>query len=168
MQSQYMILIVDDEEKIRKSLSGLLQDYGYEAASAGSGSECFQKMSSQRFTLIILDIVMPVMSGIEVLQRIKEEYKDTEVIIITGYADKEKAIATLRIGVYDFIERPFESKEILNTIAHCLNQLELKKEIERKTRELAFEKERLFVPLRSVGDGVIATDREGTDKSKVL
>jgi len=90
MQSQYMILIVDDEEKIRKSLSGLLQDYGYEAASAGSGSECFQKMSSQRFTLIILDIVMPVMSGIEVLQRIKEEYKDTEVIIIPAMRIKRR------------------------------------------------------------------------------
>ncbi|MEW6417205.1 MAG: response regulator [Nitrospirota bacterium] len=161
MSSPYRILVVDDEEKIRKSLSGLLQDYDYEVATASSGPECLQIMSSQTFDLVILDIVMPGMDGIEVLQKIKEEYKDTEVIIITGYADKEKAIATFRLGVYDFIEKPFESKEILNTIAHCLNQLELKKEIEKKTMELAVEKERLLVTLRSIGDGVIATDREG-------
>ncbi len=161
MQSQYRILVVDDEEKIRKSLSGLLQDYDYEVATAASGLECLQLMSSQPVDLVILDIVMPGMDGIEVLQRIKEEYKDPEVIIITGYADKEKAVATFRLGVYDFIEKPFESKEILNTIAHCLNQLDLKREVEKKTGELSIEKERLLVTLRSIGDGVIATDTEG-------
>jgi PAS domain S-box-containing protein len=161
MQSQYRILVVDDEEKIRKSLSGLLQDYDYEVATASSGLECLQLMSSQPVDLVILDIVMPGMDGIEVLQRIKEEYKDTEVIIITGYADKEKAIATFRLGVYDFIEKPFESKEILNTISHCLNQLNLEREVAEKTKELAIEKEHLLVTLRSIGDGVIATDIEG-------
>jgi PAS domain S-box-containing protein len=161
MKKMHRILIVDDEEKIRKSLSGLLQDYDYEVATAGSGSECLQIISSQYFDLVILDIVMPEMSGIEVLQKIKEEYKDTEVIIITGYADKEKAIAAFHLGAYDFIEKPFESREILNTITNCLNQLDLRKEVERKTGELAAEKERLLVTLRSIGDGVIATDRQG-------
>jgi diguanylate cyclase (GGDEF)-like protein len=132
----YRILIVDDEEKVRKSLSGLLQDYGYEVLTVGSGSECLQIMSAKHFDLVILDIVMPEIRGIEVLQKIKEKYKDTEVILITGYADKEKAIATFRLGAYDFIEKPFESKEILNTVAHCLTELDLTKEIERKGREL--------------------------------
>ena len=161
MTSLYKILVVDDEERIRKSLSGLLQDNGYEAVTAVSGLECLQIMSAQDFDLVILDIVMPEMSGIEVLQWIKEKYKDTEVIIITGYADKEKAIAAFRLGAYDFIEKPFESREILNTITHCLNHLELRKEVERKNKELAFEKERLLVTLFSIGDGVIATDTEG-------
>jgi diguanylate cyclase (GGDEF)-like protein len=136
MQSPHRILVVDDEEKIRKSLSGLLQDNGYDVVTAGSGSECLQIMSSRNFNLVILDIIMPEISGIEALQRIKEKYKDTEVIMITGYADKEKAIATFRLGAYDFIEKPFESVEILNTIAHCLNQLKLRKEVERKSQEL--------------------------------
>ncbi|MDP2753669.1 MAG: response regulator [Nitrospirota bacterium] len=161
MLSPHKILVVDDEERIRKSLSGLLQDNGYEVITAGSGPECLQIMSSQEFDLVILDIVMPEMSGIEVLQWIKEKYKDTEVIIITGYADKEKAVAAFRLGAYDFIEKPFESREILNTITHCLNQMELRKEVERKTKELADEKERLLVTLCSIGDGVIATDTEG-------
>jgi PAS domain S-box-containing protein len=161
MLSPHKILVVDDEERIRKSLSGLLQDNGYEVVTAVSGLECLQIMSAQDFDLVILDIVMPEMGGIEVLQWIKEKHKDTEVIIITGYADKEKAIAAFRLGAYDFIEKPFESREILNTITHCLNQMELRKEVERKTKELAAEKERLLVTLCSIGDGVIATDREG-------
>lgn len=130
------ILVVDDEEKIRKSLSELLQDQGYDVIIAGSGSECLQIISSQHLDLVLLDIVMPEMSGIEVLQKIKEKYKNIEVIMITGYADKEKAIATFRLGAYDFIEKPFESGEILNTIANCLDKLELRREIERKNREL--------------------------------
>ena len=161
MTSQHRILVVDDEEKIRKSLSGLLQDYDYEVVTASNGLECLQIMSTQPFDLVILDVVMPGMSGIEVLRWIKEKYKDTEVIIITGYADKEKAIATFRLSVYDFIEKPFESKEILNTISNCLNQLELKREVAEKTKELAIEKEHLLVTLRSIGDGVIVTDTEG-------
>jgi len=161
MPSPSKILVVDDEERIRKSLSGLLQDNGYEVITAGSGPECLQIMSSQDFDLVILDIVMPEMSGIQVLQWIKEKYKDIEVIIITGYADKEKAVAAFRLGAYDFIEKPFDSREILNTITHCLNQLELRKEVEIKTKELAAEKECLLVTLCSIGDGVIATDREG-------
>jgi PAS domain S-box-containing protein len=161
MENMHKILIVDDEEKIRKSLSGLLQDYDYEVATAANGLECLQIMSSQPFDLVILDIVMPEMDGIVVLRKIKDDYKNTEVIIITGYADKEKAIATFRQGAYDFIEKPFESKGILNTIAHCLSQLDLRKEVEKKTSELAIEKERLLVTLCSIGDGVIATDTEG-------
>ncbi|MEW6214285.1 MAG: response regulator [Nitrospirota bacterium] len=142
--SSHRILVVDDEELIRKSIQGLLHDYGYEVATARSGPECLQIMSAQHFDLVILDIFMPEMSEIEVLQRIKEMYKDTEVIMITGYVDKEKAIATFRLGVYDFIEKPFESKEILNTISNCLNQLELKKEIGKKGQELRKSEEALL------------------------
>ncbi|MFA6055067.1 MAG: response regulator [Thermodesulfovibrionales bacterium] len=161
MLSPHKILVVDDEEKIRESLSGLLEDNGYEAVTAGSGPECLQILSLQHIDLVILDIVMPEMSGIEVLEKIKKRYKDIEVIIISGYADKEKAIAAFRLNAYDLIEKPFESREILNTIANCLNQLQLRKNVEKMTKELASEKERLLVTLRSIGDGVIATDTAG-------
>jgi PAS domain S-box-containing protein len=154
----HKILIIDDKEKVRKSLRGLLQDNGYEAVTAGSGSECLQIMFSQHFDLVILDIVMPEMSGIEVLQEIKEKYKDTEVIIITGYADKGKAVTTFRLGAYDFIEKPFESKVILNTIAHCLNQLALRKELERKSRELSKSEKRYRLLAENVADVIWTMD----------
>jgi signal transduction histidine kinase len=136
MQSPHRILVVDDEEKIRKSLSGLLHDNGYDVMTAGSGSECLEILSSQHIDLVILDIVMPEMSGIDVLKKIKEKNKDTEVIMISGYADKEKAIAIFRLNAYDLIEKPFESKEMLNTISHCLNHLGLREETEKKNQEL--------------------------------
>lgn len=157
----HKILVVDDEEKIRKSLSGLLQDEGYDVVTAGSGTECLHIMSSQHFDLVILDIVMPDMNGIEVLQRIKKKYKGTEVITVTGYADKEKAITTFRLGAYDFIEKPFESGGMLNTIANCLNQLELKREIERKNRELRESEERYRLLAENVVDVIWTMDIKG-------
>src|SRR4030042_135441 len=158
MSSTYKILVVDDEQIIRKSLSGLLEYTGYEVVTAGSGTECLHIMSSQYFDLVILDIVMPDMSGIEVLQRIKKKYKGTEVITVTGYADKEKAITTFRLGAYDFIEKPFETGGILNTIANCLNQLELKREIERKNRELRESEERYRLLAENVADVIWTID----------
>lgn len=157
----HRILVVDDEEKVRKSLSGLLEDHGYEVMTAVSGPECLQMMSAHHFDLVILDIVMPEMSGIEVLQKIKERYKDTEVIIITAYADKEKAIATFRLNAYDFIEKPFESKDILNTIAHCLTQLELRKEIEERNRQLAMAEEKYRDLYDNAPDMYHTLDKEG-------
>ena len=68
MPSAHSILVVDDEEKVRKSLQGLLQDYEYDVLAAGSGLECLQIVASQHIDLVILDIVMPEMSGIEVLR----------------------------------------------------------------------------------------------------
>ena len=158
--SQHKILVVDDEEIIRKTVSGLLQHYNYKVVTAGNGLECLQIMSSQKFGLVILDIIMPGMSGIEVLQKIKEKYKDTEVIMITGYADKEKAIETFRLGAYDFIEKPFESGEIMNTIAHCLKQFELKREVERKSRALKESEEQYHAIFNEARDGIVLTDLE--------
>lgn len=149
---QYKMLVVDDEDKIRKSLSGLLEDQGYDVITAGNGSECLQIMSVQHFDLVILDIVMPERNGIDVLQEIRKKYKDTEVIVITGYADKTKAITTFRLGVHDFIEKPFESKVILNTIANCLNQLSLRKEVASKTQELGESEKRYRLLAENVAD----------------
>ncbi|MFH1007615.1 MAG: PAS domain S-box protein [Candidatus Latescibacterota bacterium] len=133
----HRILVVDDESKIRESLSGLFQEHGYEVMSASSGAECLRINSAQPFDLVILDIVMLEMDGIETLRKIKEQHKDTEVIMISGYADKGKAISALRHNAYDLIEKPFESTEILNRVANCLNQWDLKREAERNAQELA-------------------------------
>jgi PAS domain S-box-containing protein len=158
MHYQYRILLVDDEKKIRESLGGLLQDHGYEVVTAGNGPDCLQIMSTQHIDLVILDIVMPEMDGIVVLRKIKDTYKDTKVIIITAYADKDKAIAAFRLGAYDFIEKPFESGEILNTIAHCLNHLVLTKEIVRKNHELKESEKRYRLLAENVADVIWTLD----------
>jgi diguanylate cyclase (GGDEF)-like protein/PAS domain S-box-containing protein len=159
-QSSFKILIADDEEKIRISLSGLLRDYGYEITTTSSALECLKILSTETFDLVILDIVMPEINGIEVLQQIKEKYKDTEVIIMTGYADKEKAIASLRFNAYDFIEKPFESKEIMNTICHCLEQKVLRSEIERKNIELRESEAKYRSIFHEARDGIVLIERE--------
>ena len=86
MLSPHRILICDDEERIRKSLGGLLRDNGYEVIVAESSSQCLEIAAAQDFDLVILDIIMPDMDGIEVLDRIKKMGKDTEAIMITPYS----------------------------------------------------------------------------------
>ena len=161
MASPHRILICDDEEKIRKSLSGLLRDHHYEVATASNSSECLEIMATQHFDLVILDIIMPDMDGIEVLARIKEMHKDAEVIMITGYADKNKAITTFRLNAYDFIEKPFESQEILNTIAHCLSQADLRRDLENKTRQLKESEKQYRRIFDDSRDMIYITTREG-------
>jgi two-component system sensor histidine kinase UhpB len=158
--SLHRILVVDDEEIITKSLSRLLQYYGYHVVTANNGLECLQILSAQHFDLVILDIIMPGMSGIDVLQKIKEKHKDAEVIMITGYADKEKAISAFRLNAYDLIEKPYGAEEILNTIAHCLKQMELKREIGEKSRELKESEEQYRSIFNEARDGIVLIDKE--------
>jgi diguanylate cyclase (GGDEF)-like protein/PAS domain S-box-containing protein len=159
-QSSFKILIADDEEKIRKSLGGLLEDHGYEITTTSSALECLKILSTEIFDLVILDIVMPEINGIEVLQQIKEKYKDTEVIIMTGHSDREKAVASLRFNAYDFIEKPFESEEIMNTIRHCLDQQASRREIERKNIELGESEAKYRAIFHEARDGIVLIDGE--------
>ncbi len=161
MPSPHKILICDDEERIRKSLGGLLEDQDYDVTTVPSSSECLEMVAAHDFDLVILDIVMPDMDGIEVLDRIKKMGKDTEVIMITGYADKEKAITTFRLHAYDFIEKPFETKAILNTVSNCLSKLDLEKDLEKKSQELKESEKKYRRLFDEFKDMIYITTREG-------
>jgi len=90
------ILLVDDEESIRTVLGITLADYGYEVLKAGSGGEALQLFRERKPAIVLTDIKMPGMDGIQVLRKIKEESPDTEVIMITGHGDIELAISSLK------------------------------------------------------------------------
>jgi len=131
------ILICDNEEKIRKSLGNLLTANGYKVALTENGARCLKILADQVFDLVILDIIMPDMTGIEVLNRIRKKGQNTDVIMITGYADKDMISAAFRLSAYDVIEKPFEPNQILNTISNCLSKKDdFQKNLEKKNGNL--------------------------------
>ena len=114
------ILIVDDEASIRKSLEGVLGDEGYSCALASDGADALSQLESLRPSLVILDIWMPGMDGIETLRRIKAAHPETPVIMMSGHATISTAIKATKIGASDFIEKPLELDVVLNAIRRAL------------------------------------------------
>ncbi len=114
------ILIVDDEASIRQSLAGVLSDEGYSCALAENGADALSQLGSLRPSLVLLDIWMPGMDGIEALRRIKELQPQTPVIMMSGHATIATAIRATKVGASDFIEKPLEIDLVVNAIRRAL------------------------------------------------
>ncbi|OIP34723.1 MAG: UDP-3-O-[3-hydroxymyristoyl] N-acetylglucosamine deacetylase [Deltaproteobacteria bacterium CG2_30_66_27] len=114
------ILIVDDEASIRKSLEGVLGDEGFSCALAVDGADALSKLQSLHPSLVLLDIWMPGMDGIETLRRMKAEQPSMPVIMMSGHATISTAIKATKIGASDFIEKPLELDILLNAIHRAL------------------------------------------------
>lgn len=110
------ILVIDDELIIRSSCKKILAPEGYEVISAESGKEGIELFEKEAFNLILLDLKMPDMDGIEVLKIIKDKWPETKIIILTGYSTVETAVNTLRLGAFNFIEKPFTPDTLLNSV----------------------------------------------------
>ncbi len=100
------ILVVDDESGIRESLSGVLEDEGYKASTAQSGEECLDLLRKNHYDVVLLDIWMPGIDGLEVLEKIKETEDRPEVVMISGHGSIESAVRATKLGAYDFLEKP--------------------------------------------------------------
>jgi len=114
------ILIVDDEASIRKSLEGVLSDEGYSCALASDGVDALAQLRSLHPSLVLLDIWMPGMDGIETLRRMKAAHPETPVIMMSGHATISTAIKATKVGASDFIEKPLELDLVLNAIRRAL------------------------------------------------
>jgi len=114
------ILIVDDEANIRKSLEGILTDEGYSCALASDGADALSKLRSLHPSLVLLDIWMPGMDGIETLRHIKELQPRTPVIMMSGHATISTAIKATKVGASDFVEKPLELELVLGAIRRAL------------------------------------------------
>ncbi len=110
------ILVVDDEEGMREFLGILLQKEGYQVETAQSGEEALARLGKDRFELVITDLKMPKMSGIEVLNRIKEKDPDVGVVLITAYASTETAVDAMRGGAFDYLAKPFDVEEMKEVV----------------------------------------------------
>jgi len=110
------ILVVDDEAAIREVLMEFLTDHGYEPHGAESGPQALSLVKSIRPQIVLLDIAMPGMSGIEVLARLRKEAPSAAVIMISGHADHDLALKALDLGAYDFIQKPLDFRYLERTL----------------------------------------------------
>jgi DNA-binding NtrC family response regulator len=110
------VLIVDDEERLRNTMRKLLAVEGLEADSAGSGEEAVEKLRAGKFDVIILDVRMPGMTGVETLAEIKKIDPEVEVIILTGYASVDTAKDIMKLGAYDYLLKPYSKEELMDRI----------------------------------------------------
>lgn len=122
------ILIVDDEERIRQSLSGVLADEGYQISEAKEGTQALKQIENDPPDLVLLDIWMPGMDGIEVLERIKSLNPSLPVIMISGHANIELAVKATKLGAFDFIEKPLSLDKVLLTVNNALKVAKLEQE----------------------------------------
>ena len=130
------ILIVDDEKNIRLTLSTSLEALGVETDSAEDGKEALAKLREKEFGLILLDIRMPGMDGMDVLQQVRESRPDIRIIILTAYGTIELAVEAMKLGAVDFIQKPFVPEQIRERVARVMSR--------GKSRQLKDDRSHLF------------------------
>ncbi|HID93783.1 MAG TPA: sigma-54-dependent Fis family transcriptional regulator, partial [bacterium (Candidatus Stahlbacteria)] len=128
MRGDVRILVVDDEPIMRDSLSDWLREDGYEVGTAENGPRALEMVKSEQWDILLVDLKMPVMDGIEVMREVKKINKDIPVIIITAYATVDTAVKAMKEGAYDYIVKPFNPEEIGLTIRNIIAHQNLVKE----------------------------------------
>ena len=134
------ILIVDDEVSILNSLSSILEDEGYEVSVAKSGVEALKQCAVNPPELMMLDIWMPEMDGLETLRRLRELVPHTQVMMMSGHGSIETAVKAIKLGAYDYIEKPLSLENVTLRVKHALDQHRL----EQENRTLRTKVERKF------------------------
>src|SRR5260221_14671422 len=141
------ILIVDDESGIRESLRGVLEDEGYKTSVSPSGEDCLELLHKGNFDLILLDVWLTGIDGLEVLERIREHQDPPEVIMISGHGTIETAVRATKLGAYDFLEKPLSLEKTLILVKNAIES----KKLHRENVDL---KKQLQVKSIIVGDSI--------------
>jgi len=123
----FRILIVDDNKELREILQEYLKGEGHAAEGAANGREALERHHEEPFDLIITDLNMPEISGMELIKSIRKENQDTEFVIITGYASMDSAVEAVRIGAFDYIVKPFRMEELQVVVKNARDKISLKK-----------------------------------------
>jgi two-component system nitrogen regulation response regulator NtrX len=130
------ILIIDDDTEILKQVSGLLEDEGYETLTASDGKTGIARLSERQIPLVLLDVYMPGMTGLEVISYIKATHPNVGVVMISGQADIETAVKATKLGALDFIEKPFQPDRLLVSVRNVLKMVDLTAENVRLAKEV--------------------------------
>jgi DNA-binding NtrC family response regulator len=123
--SEGKILIIDDEDIVLKSCYRALTPEGYDVRTAGNGVEGLSMLENEPFDIVMIDVKMPDMDGIELLTLIKEKWPETEVIMMTGYSDdtlRHTVVNAIKLGAFDYIEKPFTPHSISLSVQKALDK----------------------------------------------
>src|ERR1022692_668532 len=153
------ILVVDDEAGIRESLSSVLQEDGYRVEVVASGEECLTFIQRKPVDLILLDVWLPGIDGMETLRRLREAECCPMVVMISGHANIETAVRATKLGAFDFVEKPLSLGKIILVIKNALEVRRLEQE-NRRLREEMSGPTQLFgdsVPIRALRQQIALT-----------
>jgi two-component system nitrogen regulation response regulator NtrX len=173
------VLIIDDEASIRQSLSGALKDEGFKVSSAASGQEGLEALRTGRPDVVLLDIWMPGLDGLETLKQIKAEWSDQIVIMMSGHGNIETAVRATKLGAFDFIEKPLSLERLLVLLQNVQGVQDLARENQALRKQV--QKGRALVgesaPMKHIQDlirrvapttgSVLITGENGTGKELV-
>ena len=151
--SRPSVLVVDDEKRIRDVCIKMLSSEGYEADGAESAEIGMQMIKEKHFDIILMDLMMPGLPGLEALPQIRAQHPDTVVIVITGYASLEHAVEAMKKGAFDFIPKPFSPGDLRIVITKAVTQIST-------LQDIANEKSRMRVMINHLADGVMTTDNQ--------
>jgi DNA-binding NtrC family response regulator len=163
MMERRSVLVVDDEKNIRLTMSRALEDGDVDVLTADTGEEALAAMAGRNVDVVLLDLRMPGMDGIDVLRRVAREHPNTRVIIITAYGTVERAVEAMKLGAVDFLEKPVTPAEVRGRVAELLDRGRVREEAARSYDEYLqlakrFVNERRFDSAASVVDKAIAAD----------
>jgi PAS domain S-box-containing protein len=147
------ILVIDDEPRIRDACRMVLEEMGFEVALASEGAQGLAMLQERHFDIILVDLMMPVLSGFDVLFQVRDKHPDTVVIVITGYATIEHSIEAMKKGAFDFIPKPFSPDQLRAVVNKSIKYT-------RALQDITDTKSRLRLMVNRLMDGVMTTDNE--------
>lgn len=176
------LLVVDDEESIREFLEIMLKKEGYEVTCAEDGAKAKDMLAKKSFDMVISDLQMPNMTGIELLKHVKESYPDLVFMMITAFGSTESAVEAMKMGAYDYLTKPFKIDEVRLNIQNALRakNLEVENKVLKKelTKEYSFQSlvgnsdpmHRIFELIKRVSQtptNILITGESGTGKEVI-
>ena len=155
------ILIVDDEADIALILKLQLEDFGFKTVRARDGIEALEHIAREKFSLILLDIKMPRMDGMQVLDKVRQDFPDTGVVMMTAHGSEDIAVEAMKKGAIDYIAKPFSTDDLLKKINRAIQHHRTRQENLRLSQQLEAEQQKMGAILRGMADILIAVDRKG-------
>jgi DNA-binding NtrC family response regulator len=127
-QENANILVMEDETTVAQGLEMVLSEAGYQVALAATGHAALDTMFTKQFDLMVADLRLPDMDGLDVIKRVKQKWPDTEVVVITGYSSVDSVVTSMKLGAYDYLAKPFTEDQIKESIRCALGMKEEKQE----------------------------------------